>query len=223
MFNTFPTLDQDPGAGGGTITPPPDTTGQQDKTDYKKLYEDAQAKATRELDAAEKRRAGLQQTYQKEQDAHTEAKTKLEQLRSELTTLTGEKGSFQDTLSKLETEKTGQEIELETLRRKDKRASLIMGKFPELATFEADGLLPEAEEDKLEETFSNFLTKLGVIKDKGKEDFGKGGVSTPPPPKTTEPEGAKALLLQINQAVISGNQKLYNELYDKYVKATQKA
>jgi hypothetical protein len=222
MSNPSPTLDQDPGAGGGTTTPS-DIAGQQDKTDYKKLYEEAQAKATKELDTAEKRRAGLQVTYQKEQDAHKVTTTELEQLRGELTVLTSEKSSFQDTLSKLETEKTGQEIELETLRRKDKRASLIMGKFPELATFEADGLLPEAEEEKLEETFGNFLTKLGVIKEKGKEDFGKGGVTTPPPPKTTEPEGAKALMLQINAAAIAGDQKLYNELYDKYVKATQKA
>ena len=218
MFRTSPTLDGDSGAGGGSTTPPDNS----DQQDYKKLYENAQARHQKELDAAEKRRAGLQQTYQTEQDAHKTTKTELEQLKSGFATLTSEKDDLQTNFSKLETEKSEYEIELETLRRKEKRAGLIFKKYPELAPFEADGLLPEAEEEKLDETFGLFLEKLGVVKEKGKEEFGKGGTGTPPPAKIPESEGPKALLQQAYASVSKGDLKGYNESYDKYLKAVEK-
>lgn len=216
MFTPFLTLDQDPdGSGSG----PSQSVGQQGQQDFEKLYKDAQSK----LDATEKRRIGLQQTYQTEQDTHKATKDVLSQLQATLATLTGEKSTLADQLSKLEVDGTEKEIELETLRRGDKRAKLIFKSFLELAPFEADGLIPEAEEDKLEELFTGFSKKLGELKDKAKVDFGTGGTPPPPPPKPEPDENRVTLLKQLSDAALSGNRKVYNELFDKYMKAAEKS
>jgi chromosome segregation ATPase len=213
MFIPTKFLDKDSDSGGSAQS---DNSSQQD---YQKLYEEQKGRYDKDIAAAEKRRIGLQQTYQTEQDAHKATKTALEQVNEQLKALTSEKGSLSEKFSKLETEFSEQGIEMETLKRQNSRAKLIFGKFPELASFEADGLLPEAEENKLEEVFGKFREKLGAIKEQGKEEFGKGGTPTKPSPTAAaQPEGRASLLKQLAEATQKGDMKLFNEIQDKLMK-----
>jgi hypothetical protein len=154
---------------------------------------------------------GLQQTFQTTQ--------------TNLSELQGKTADYEKKISKLEedlgskgTELDEKDVELETLRRGQKRASIIFTKFPELASFEAEGLLPEAEDDVLETTFDAFAKKLGAVKDSAAAAFASGG--TPPtPPKKEEPktQTAKTHLAAANEALVKGDFTKYNEFYDKYL------
>ena len=159
---------------------------QEDKTDYKTLYEQAQTKIE-ELSDVTKHKAytQLQKDLQKKDELLVATKTQLEEmtkvfdpLKSEHEKLTTEHKTLKETLEELEVAK-------DELTAKTQRATVIMSKYPELATFEAEGLLPETGPDddpaKLEEIFGKFAGKLNGVQKQAaegaKKDFLAGGVT----------------------------------------------
>ena len=159
---------------------------------------------------------GMQTKYQETQTALTDLQNKSMEWQTNLSTL-------EEKVKEKETKEEETAVLVETLERRQKRAQLIFSEFPELAPFEADGLLPEAEEDKLRETFSAFSTKLGSVKENAAKEFGKGG-SGPTPPKKEEQklETAQTHLKMANQALSKGEFDTYNTEYELYLAALQK-
>ena len=216
MFKKFLSPSDSSGGGDGSGENQSDASkDQSNQQDYKVKYEQLQATYAKDLEKAEERRQGLQSTYTKEQDAHKMTKQSVEELKKQMSVIAQEKDTIFSNLSQLEKDKMEKDKEIETLRRKDVRAKLIFGKYPQLATFEADGLLPETTEDKLDEVFGNFLTKLGSIQDKSKQDFGKGGTGNPPLSKDKEPDTKSVLAAKMRDAVLAGNFKEYNALFNQ--------
>lgn len=205
---------------------------QKQATEYRKKYESLQNKIEKgelvdplafieekvkkgELYTKE-RFSGLQTKYQTTQEALDELNTKSQKWQSDLSQL-GELVKTKDT------ERESLDVELETLRRSQKRTKLILSDFPELAPFEADGLLPEAEEEKLPEVFSAFATKLNGLKDKTTKEFVKGGTSGEPSSKEEKKAVTpQAILKEANAALAGGDSKTYNEKYDLYLDALNK-
>jgi hypothetical protein len=102
---------------------------------------------------------------------------------------------------------------------------VIFAKFPHLARFEADGLLPIAAPEKLEEVLTLFSSKLEEIGINATKDFVKGGKGDTPPGGKDEEKtsNAQSLLKLANEALASGDTATYNKNYDAYVSALQKA
>ena len=199
----------------------------QQAEEYKKKYETLQTQVTEgklvdpasfveaKIKAGElfpkERFVGLQQTYQATQQTLSELQGKVANYEKQVTTL-------EKDLTLKSTDADEKDVELETLRRSQVRAKLIFGKFPELAGFEADGLLPEAEEGELEKIFTAFSSKLGSVEKEAAAKFGAGG--TPPTPPRVEKsvtQTAKTHLALANDALAKSDFTTYNLEYDKYL------
>jgi hypothetical protein len=204
-----------------------------DKTDYKALYETEHAKVE-ELSDVTKHKAytQLQKDLQKKDELLVATKTQLEELtkqfdplKSNYDSLTTEHKTLKETLEELELAK-------DELSVKASRASIIMSKYPELAAFEAEGLLPETGTDddpaKIGEIFGKFAAKITGIQqitaEGTKKDVLSGGL-----PKGAGGGGnedvkgvsAAAELKAANDAVLAGKMKEYNEHYTKYLELSK--
>jgi len=220
MFKKFLSPEGDSGGSGGDEgegTPesktPSASSGTLSQQDLLKQIGALQAKYDADLTAAEKRRVNLQKTYETEKGAHATTQSELLTVKTNLDLLSGEKKTLTEQFSNLEKEKEGVELEKETLSRKVKRANLIFDKYQGLATFEAAGLIPEVEEEKLDETFKAFSEKLASATDASKINFMSG--STPPPPdgKNNLPDSLEVLKKRLNDAALKGDRKVYDVTY----------
>ena len=199
----------------------------QQAEDYKRKYEVLQTQVTegKLVDPAifveakikagdlfpKERFVGLQQTYQSTQQTLSELQGKVSTFEKQVTTL-------EKDLTTKSTENDEKDVELETLRRGQTRAKLIFSKFPELAGFEADGLLPEAEETELETIFSAFSSKLGTVEKNAAAKFSAGGTPpTPPRKEQSATQTAKTHLALANEALAKSDFTTYNLEYDKYL------
>jgi len=171
------------------------------------------------------RYTGLQQTFQAEQESHKKTKETLTNLTSSDMDLKQKFSNLENEKSTLQSKLDEDTATIETLTRDKKRATVIMEKFPELASFEAKGLLPEGGEDELETLFSAFSDQLGAIRTKAEQDFGTGGGKTTPSSKDGQQppssSGSKTYLSLANSELAKGNVEGYNDNYDKYLKALQ--
>ena len=168
---------------------------------------------------------GLQQSYQSEQDAHVATKKTLVELQGSYT----EQGTKLQTFETQVATLTGQVQEKDTkvaeLSKKNKRSNIIMEKYPALAGFEAAGLLPDAEEEKLDDVFSAFNSKIGALGEEGAKAFASGGGATTPAsgdetkPPTTAAVTAEAHRKLSMEAFSNGDMTEYNKEYDLYLKA----
>lgn len=225
-------LDEASTGGSGSAS---DTTVEQlqrQAQEYKNKYEELQGKISKgELVnpttfVDEKVKAG--ELYPKDRFAGLQ--TKFNETQSALTELQSKSMEWQTNLSKLEetvkvkeTKEEETALLVETLQRGKTRAQLIFSEFPELAPFEAEGLLPEAEEDKLKEVFGNFSAKLVSVKKNAASEFGKGGTGpTPPKKEESKIESAQAHLRLANEALAKSEFDTYNKEYDLYLAALQK-
>jgi hypothetical protein len=207
---------------------------QKDNTDYKGLYEQAQAKIA-ELSDVTKHKAykTLQGDLQKKDELLVATRTQLEEttkvldpLKAEHEKILKEHTTLKGTLAELEVTK-------DALTAKTQRASVIMGKFPNLAPFEAEGLLPETGPDddpaKIEEIFGKFNAKISGIQqqasDSTKKDFLAGGVSKAAgaggEQQNAKGATAAAELQAANDAVLKGDMKTYKEHFDKYLELSK--
>jgi len=214
-------------SGGDPQDPPQDPDGQQDyKVKYEELsatHASAIAAAEKEKEALENRRAGIQSLYTKEQEAHKQSKTTLDQLKTQLSSTSFEKDAFSLQVTEKETALKERETELSNLNKKLTRANLIFSQFPQLGEFEVMGLLPDAEPDKMEEVFGKFAQTLGSKIDLEKKNFSKGQTPPPPPPAGGPPDGVEALNAKIFDAVRAGNTAEYNRLFEERLKLFEKS
>jgi hypothetical protein len=219
-----------PGSSSGGNFGDQSAGGQQDP-DYKKMYDDLLKKAEKLIDptdydvSKDKRYTGLMQTLQKEQDDKKELKTKFDDLSGQFTTVKSEHATATQSVSTLQAQLDKVEIEKDSLAVQNARVMLIMRDFPQLALFEAEGLLPETgvddKEDALKTLFTNFSAKLGVFEKKAQESFGAGGL---PKPAGAGGEGdklkastAQAELNAANEASKANKPAEYKQHYDAYL------
>ena len=163
---------------------------------------------------------GLQTKFQ-------ETQTKLQELETNAEKWQGDLSKLEETVKTKETLLSEKEGKLTELEKSQKRAMLIFTKFPELASFEADGLLPVASDEKLEETLAAFSGKISSLKETAGKEFAAGGAS--PSPKSAKdqmpPTGkqtANAYLKLANEAMGKGDFGEYNKQYDLYIDALAK-
>lgn len=164
---------------------------------------------------------GLQQTHEKQvlahkadKDALVAAQTKAQEMEAALRTLQTQYEGDRNKLTATESEKA-------TLQQNLERTKLIMAKFPHLASFEADGLLPQAPVTELESILSIFSSKLGANAQAAKETHIAGATQPPAGPNQAEPT-AKQLLDQANQFAREGKFVEYNKAMDGYLAAVNK-
>lgn len=116
--------------------------------------------------------------YKTLQTTHNALQQKATGLESSNTNLTGQLATHAKELQALTAKLSATELntqtiteqmttvsgERDTLKAKVSRLNLIMGEFPHLATFEAQGLLPQADtEDAMRESFTKFSAALKGI------------------------------------------------------------
>jgi vacuolar-type H+-ATPase subunit I/STV1 len=218
----MPNPDGTPSEGEGT------PGGTQSTTGTPPAKEPVSAKVTElqtKLTEANERYIGLQQTLQKAKDEGKILSESLTSTQTELQALKLEKETLQGKVTETETLFSEKDMKIDELTRKTHRSDLIFKDYPELAPFEAEGLLPEVEDDaKLPEVFGKFKEKLGTLQAKAKTEHVAGG--TPPPPDgkpKNEPgsDNLKILLDEVNKAALSGKPKEYKEAYGKYMAAKE--
>ena len=208
---------------GGSSTPPAEPVAQPTSgtpsTDYKTLYETLKA----DVDAGKNyishtRYAALQATLQKTVDEKTTFERDLAANIAKVAELENLRDGLSTQLTGLTGEKTALLQEKEKLATTLERHKLLMASYPELAPFEAQGLIPEAPDGKNEEIFKKFAEQLVNVGAKIKSEYGKGGGAPPPPPAgtTTAQLDAKALLSQATEKALLGKTKAYNDLMDQY-------
>lgn len=231
----------DPPAGTPGTTGPTLEQVQQQLREITEKYEKLQGQITNgklveptaflkaRIDAGEvfpkERYAGLQQTLQQAQDKATKATEDLAKVQGEFAEQKALFSNLEERAKTLETTVSEKEKELGTLRPKLKRTSVIMEKFPNLASFEAKSLLPPVEdESKLEEVFGAFAEQLAANGQKAKESFAAGGGSaTPGSTTTTTPPAADSAKEHFSKAIAaldSGDRATYDAEYDAYLKAS---
>ena len=138
----------------------------------------------------------------------------LEALQTTHTALQTEHQTVKVKLDELELGKTTAEVKL-------MRAKIIMGKFPELASWEADGQLPEtpadAKEADVELLFKSFSDKLTAAA-KGASAIKSAGGSVIPPPGGDSTVSTAAEELKLAKAAMSkGKLDEYTAHYNKYL------
>lgn len=167
----------------------------------------------------QERYAGLQRAFNSERDAKIALQSQLNAVTSrssELEKLLEEAGKSTSTLtSDLQTEKE----RIAALEQQVARNKLIMEKFPHLAGFEGEGLLPSAPPDQLETVLTKFQEKLASEHNLKTVQYQQGGIPTPPTtPKQGSDEGdaPRVLLDKAIQAQMSGDLKSYDALMKEY-------
>jgi len=224
MFRKFLSPEGSSGGGAGEdpqdppapITPNPPATGE---TAEQKL-----AASLKETERWQNGYKGLQTTIAKKDVTIgdlTKAKdadhSALEALQITHTALQTEHETFKVKVDELELGKTTAEVKL-------LRAKIIMGKYPELASWEADGSLPatpaDAKEADIEIVFKSFSEKLAAaakITNKG------AGGSPPPPPGGDPPSSSAADELKLaSNAMKLGKIDEYTLHYNKYLELVSK-
>jgi len=193
----------------------------------RRQYEELQAKITKgelvdpvvyvkqKVDAGElfqkDRYVGLQKTFQDAQDVIKTLEPKVKEFETNYSNL-------EEKFKAKETEVQERDQEIGKLKPKLARANIIFKEFPQLASFEADGLLPDAPEDKLPEIFKKFSEKLGSIKTAAGKEFLAGGGSTTPEEKLDPKlQTSQTHLKLANEAMAKNDMATYNKEYDLYL------
>lgn len=189
-----------------------------DQMDYKAKYVELSAQIASGDYVPKTVYTGLQQTHEKTILAHRADKDTLASLQTQLTNKDTVLQGVSTQMTELTTKLEGSTKELEISRQKNERTTLIMGKFPQLSNFEADGLLPQAAAgDDLEKLLTSFSEKLGVLK-KTSQQTVMAGASDPPSGKdAVSTPTTKQLLDEMNELSRAGKWKEYNDAYAKYL------
>lgn len=141
----------------------------------------------------EKRFKGLQKLFDKQQKSLTDLQSEhattiegqeaLKQAQKQAQTLLD---STKAELEALKTEKTSLSTQLSTEQAKAKRATLILAEFPDLAAFEAAGLLPAAaDETEMRDKFTKFRDVYSGTVSKTVQEKLKGSSPAPTGVATT--------------------------------------
>ncbi len=232
MLN-FPHLYLDESSVGGL-----GSSGQQNQQsdDWKAKFEASQTELTSlkgqlttkttEAEEATKRFTGLQKVYQTEKDAHTLLQTEHAKLTTQFQTAFTEAETFKNGLAERDQKLAQLTADHTKATTGLERARLIMSKYPELAPFEANGLLPTPGEGKtLEDVLGAFKTSLDDVAKKANANFAAG--ASLDPAGTSNLGGSSAqnatvatLQAKANEAAITGKSDEYNNYMDQILKLT---
>jgi DNA repair exonuclease SbcCD ATPase subunit len=167
--------------------------------------------------------AGLQKTLGKK-DIELEKLTKqLEETNSGLSTLQQTHTSVQTEHQSLTQKAEELELNLNATQSQLQRAKIIMGKFPHLASWEADNSLPETPVDAKEEDviklFQSFSDKLAAATKSANINAGGG----PPPPAGNGGGSTSAdeELKLAKDAASHGKLDEYSAHYNKYLELSK--
>ena len=181
--------DGNAGAGDGGTPPasagtPPQNQGTNWEAAYKTLqrnHNDLQAKIANVQGQNDNLSAQLATRANEFSDVQTQlhaAQANIEQLTTQVTGLEGEKGNLSATLE---------------------RSKLIMGEFPQLATFEAQGLLPQANDvDTMRDVFTKFSATIQGIQENAVSNLMEG--ASPEPVGGSDAGDGKPVTLTVDQA-----------------------
>lgn len=192
-------------------------------TDYSALYAKAQAEKAALEENWNKRYSGVQSLLSKEQEAHKGTKEALSSLTEKATGLEAVVSTTKTEFEKVRADLEAKAKEASDLAVFKARATLIMGKFPDLAPFEAKGLIPAAPEDKLEELFANFRGSLEETGKRAKQEF-QSGQTTPPGSNTANNNiisDADKHRLAANAAALKGDRETYDKEFSAYLAASE--
>ena len=169
---------------------------------------------------------GLQNKVTSIQEEHKsvldELNGKLAAVQNKASTLEINFGTASNELEALKAETTAKEKTIEDLTTKTSRTELILKEFPHLASFEAEGLLPQGVGEELQEKLGKFSTSLETLKGKAAEDFGKGGSPKEPAPKEDgKVPASETLKAEMFNAALRGDTPTYNEKYEAYLQAAE--
>lgn len=187
-------------------------------TDYEALYRTAQTKIASLEQEHKTRYAGVQQSLQLEKDAHKATKSIVDNLTTKITDAEKEINTFKELETTWTTEKETLSTQLTQKESELGRKSLILEKFPHLANFEAQKLLPAAETiEELETKLTAFSSNIKTIEETS-DGKRKQGQVPETPGKTNEVPGKKsdALKIELQGLALAGNQKDYDAKYAEY-------
>lgn len=191
---------------------PPGTGGTGDTTDWKALYDRAQAEAAE----WQKRFAGLQGKYQQESDKWKTDNQKLTETGTTLQSMTAAKVELDTKLATAQEELDRKNTELEITKAENARMALIVTKYPQLLPFM--DVLPDAGAEDLDAKLAVFAEKLEKFGAGNVADYKAGG--TPPSPPAKTPGDRDALWKQVMEAAGKGDMVAYNNLYNEWLKAS---
>ena len=180
--------------------------------DYKAQYETA----LKAGDKATRAHQGALEQLTTEKQAHDSTKASLMNLMAENTSLKATLGQKEVSLADLQ----GKVTTLEPFQARATRLTVLMD-FPQLATFEKDGLLPQGStEEEIRASFTKFNERINTLAKANGQDFVAGGKPAATP-VSTEPKtsavSAQTYLQQAIQAQATGNMKEYDVQYSKFL------
>lgn len=207
----------------------PDNTDQGNTTpDYKSLYESAQRELLELKDTSVKSYTGLQRTLSQEQVVAKKTAETLAEVTQRLEQMTASHGELNQKATQLAEAEEKARKELVELRVDRARKNLIISKYPGLAPFEAEGLIPmpkdavdaegNVDEAKFVSIFEAFSGKIGALSQAQQRNFNAGG--TPPtPPAPQGPTTPAVLLAEANAHAMRGDTAKFDAAYQKYIDA----
>ena len=201
-------------------TTPQGTSG---SPDYQTLYTDLMGKINSGEFFTKAVYTGLQRVHETEINAHKATKGELLATQSQLKSMTDQIASLETGSKSVLEEKTSLSAQLESAQRKLKRDQLVMGKFPNLAQWEADGLLPDLPEDKLETALKAISEKLVATNMQARQTTIAGASALESTNTTTVEVNAAHLSAEAMTAARAGDMKTYTEKMDAYYKAVPKS
>lgn len=177
---------------------------------------------------------GLQRKYNKLWEKFEKLQSDYDQLEDQLAetklstdTHTREHETLKSSLTAKDTEIAQLKAQIKDLEGSQQRQKLIMAEYPELAEFEAEGLLPKAEsEEDLRAKFSKFKEALGKrVDDKTKKKF-EGTGAKPTEGKTdktgdADPDRLWAEIIRLAGSSDPKDRAEYEDKYQLYLKLTQ--
>jgi regulator of replication initiation timing len=177
--------------------------------------------ANQEASQWKNRFTGLQNRYQADQKLWSETAAQLEDIRTQVATLSStreqlevERKNLSEELEKTKTEKQSLAASLE-------RTNIIVTKFPNLLPFLDDGLLPQGTGEELVKTLEKFSEKVNAQKNASPQNkVDPSGSSLPNTPVSSGNTPAD-FLRQANAALKSGNREAYDSLYAQYLQASK--
>jgi len=199
------------------VTTPTGGTG--NSPDYQSLYTELMGKINSGEFFTKAVYTGLQQTHEKETLAHKATKGELLTAQTQIKSLTDQFAALETGSKAILEAKTSLDEQLQAATRKLARNQLVMGKYPNLAQWEADGLLPDLPEDKLEVALKAISEKLATTNAQIRQTAVAGASALDSSANATAEVTATSLLKEANAAMLKGDQKGYNEKFEAYLKA----
>lgn len=145
----------------------------------------------------------------KERAKIAELKVQIAALQKQLQEAQAGKEAVEGSKSELETQLAQLRQENEELKRRLKRKELIMDKFPDLAQFEARGLLPDAPEDELKDRLKAFHELVQGMTKQAAQRAAEGTVTPPHSASGAENLSEEQLIEMALQAQRNGKMQDY--------------